>query len=178
MPSTDFTPDVAAVGNMLRARTRDDDGNLLGTFTPATTPTAEQCEELIVEAVEEITGILGDDIPERLYKSAKAVAVLLSAMNVELTYYPEQVKDDHSAYPAYERRYNSAMDRKKGWLVLAVKDETTGGPAGPDDDMESLFFFGDFAESGDVVYDPERQTWVLRAPAPSADEGPVLGEWS
>lgn len=178
MPSSDYAPTLADVGNLLRARTTDGDGNELGTFTPNTTPTSDEAGNIIQEAVDEMSGRLGDDIPPRLFKPAKAITTLLAAMNVELTYYPEQVRSGKSAYEAYERRVTSALDRP-GWLVKAVKDESSGGEGGPaDDDAVPMFYFDDPVYEGEMVYDPHTQRWILRdPPPPSADEGPVLGVW-
>lgn len=182
MPNSDYTPAVADVGNLLRARTRDDDGNELGTFTPVTTPTQDQAETIIEEAVQEISAIIGDDIPERLFGPAKAIVSLLGAMNVELTYYPEQVTAGTSAYEAYERRVNQAIGtpRSPGWLVKAVKDEGAGGEPGPsDDDLVPLFNFDDPVLCGEMMYDPDTQRWILREPPPPfADEGSPIGVWS
>lgn len=182
MPSSDYTPTLANVGNLLRARTRDDDGNELGTFTPNTTPTNAQATAIIQEAVDEMEGRIGSDIPARLFKSATAVTVLMAAMNVELTYYPEQVSSGKSAYEAFERRVDKAMGTpgRPGWLVKAVIDESTGGAEGPeDDDLEPIFNFDDPIVDGELMYDPHTESWVLREPPPpSAGEGPAAGVWS
>lgn len=181
MPSSDYTPEVADVGNLLRARTRDDDGNELGTFTPATSPTDEQATALIAEAVQEMEARIGSDIPERLFGPARAITSLLAAMNVETTYYPEQVSSGKSAHDAYERRVNAALGTpsKSGWLVKAIVDESSGGAEGPeDDDLLPVFNFDDPLVDGELTYDPVTQSWVLRAPPPpSADEGPVVQVW-
>lgn len=187
MPSSDYTPDVQDVGGLLRARTVDDDGNELGTFTSAasdepTRPTLEEATESIEQAVEEIAGRIGADIPQALHGPAKSIAKLLSAMNIELTYFPEQVRNNKSPYEAYERRVRDALGTpgKPGWLVKAVIDAGQGGEAGPvDDDLLPVFYFDDPIISGEWIYDPTTERWILRAsPPPTADEGvPVwMGE--
>lgn len=180
MPSSDYTPTNENVANLLRARTVDDDGNELGAFTPETKPTGDQAEVIIAEAVDEIAGRIGQDIPAKLFKPAKAVTALLSAMNVESTYYPEAINNDNrSPYLAYERRVNAALDPKKGWLILAIKDQAAGGEDGPGDDQLDPIFFSDAVYSADFVYDPVTQRWIARdAPEPYADEGGVLGVWA
>lgn len=180
MPSSDFTPTVDDVGAMLRGRTRDDDGNELGTFTPTTLPTDTQAQSIIEQAVEEIAGQIGENIPARLRKSAKSITTLLAAMNVELTYYAEQVNSGKSAYEAYERRVNAALGtpQKRGWLVVAVNDEETGGDEGSADDAgEPMFYFGDGVADGEITYDPETQRWIAREPDPSASEGAITRVW-
>lgn len=187
MPSSDYTPELTDVGGLLRAYTVDDDGNELGTFTPAdqddaTRPTAEEATESIEQAVQELEGRIGSDVPERLHPSTKAIAVLMSAMNIVLTYYPEEVRSGKTAYEAYERRVKDALGtpQKPGWLVKAIIDESSGGEGGPvDDDLVPVFTFDDPVTSGIWTWDPHTERWILRAPPPpSADEGvPVwMGE--
>lgn len=108
MSVSDWTPTLLELGAVLRARTKDDVGNELGTFTDATRPNAEQTQELIDQAVDETRDEHGDpdrsDIrdPTQLYTAYKRQAILSAAMQVELTYFPEQVAAGRSPYPQLE----------------------------------------------------------------------------
>lgn len=146
MPLADFTPDVDAVGAILRTRTRLAGGQEAGTFLsaaadPTTTPTAEQVNELITDAVADLGAALGPDIPDApgedptAYRTAAArLAALGAALEVELTYFPEQVATGRSPYPQLLERYNA---RRKALLEAIVEigggaggGESAGGGAG------------------------------------------------
>lgn len=172
-----YKPSVAHVGALLRTRTVDDDGNKLGTFTnDDTEPTEDQAVEVIDEAVAEMESNVGTDIPVPLIRATRAVTSLLAAMNVELSYFPEQVGTDKSPYEALERRYNSALPR----LIKALDDVQQGGdPGAQDDELVPLFNFDEVSLTGEMTYDPVTERWVLRdPPPPSAGEGTPLGVWS
>jgi hypothetical protein len=60
---------------------------------------------LIDQAVVDVQTILGTSPPEYLADAAKSAATLKAAMYVELSYYPEQVRSDRSAYEQYRQMY-------------------------------------------------------------------------
>lgn len=141
MPLADFTPDVDAVGAILRTRTRTPGGQEVGTFNAETTPTNVQVSELIADAVADLGAALGPDIPDApgddpdAYRTAAArLAALGAALEVELTYFPEQVATGRSPYPQLLERYNA---RRKALLEAIVEigggaggGESAGGGAG------------------------------------------------
>lgn len=91
-------PTTRDVGRILRARTRDQYGNLIADFTDETTPDAAGALGEIREAVDEISEALGNDIPQELMGPAKRVITLLAAANIELSYFPEQAAQNNSMY--------------------------------------------------------------------------------
>jgi hypothetical protein len=109
MPSTDFTPTVADVGALLRARTKTASGSEAGTFTTETRPTADQVTALISTAAQDLVEVTGADIPESVWGSAKTAVIYRTAMLIELSYFPEQVATDRSAYPNYEKLWSEKL---------------------------------------------------------------------
>lgn len=101
-------PTVAEVGTLMRARTRDSMGNELGTFTTDTRPTATEVTEMIDSASELVEGRLGD-VPERLEPIVTTIIALRAAMAIELSYFPEEVGDDQSAYARYREQFQDAL---------------------------------------------------------------------
>jgi len=104
----DWAPTVAQVSSLLRARTKDNNMVELGTFTADTRPTAEQVGDLIPQAVGEVesrTGVLTDELEPRGIN----VAALYTAMLVELSYFPEQVRDGMSPYEQLKELFDGAM---------------------------------------------------------------------
>jgi hypothetical protein len=103
------TPDEVA--RLLRARTKDSSGAELGEWTTDTRPTLEEVEGLIDQAVELMAARVGDDeLPDPCAGGAHRLAGLLAAMLVELSYFPEQVNSDRSAYTEYKRLYDDGMN--------------------------------------------------------------------
>lgn len=136
MPPADWTPAVVDVGAVLRARTKDAVGNELGTFTGNTRPTDAEVTNLIAQAMAEVKAEHGDpDIPAdadptQLYAILKREAILTTAMQVELTYYPEQVATGRSPYEAIRLQ----RDRLIPLVGKAVQELQSGGRVGEGDD--------------------------------------------
>ena len=113
----DDYPTVQDVGDILRARTQDSDDDEVGTFTDDTRPTEGEVERMIVRAgsvVYSATGRLDDLACEGsggIQEAAKHWVSLLASMLIELSYSPEQVRSDRSAYAFYKEMWD---------------DETTG----------------------------------------------------
>jgi hypothetical protein len=114
------TPDDVAA--LLRARTKDADGHELGVFTDTTRPTADQVDELIALAYGDVSSQTGAYLDDRTAPAAQSMVALRAAMFVELSYFPEQVRSDRSAYPEYERLYTAGM--------TALGDAIDGNTAG------------------------------------------------
>lgn len=130
MPVSEFTPTVAQVGALLRARTQDDNGNELGTFTEATRPNGEQVRDLVGSAASRVGGKVSADLPDALLESAREVAAIRAAMMVELSYFPEQVGTDQSAYTELKELYNEGLAELQEAFLRIGADEA----AGTDDD--------------------------------------------
>lgn len=106
----EWTPAVADVAALLHARTLDDHGNTLGTFTTSTRPTAEQVEAIIAGAVADVqirTGIT-TLLPE-VYADARRLAALQAATIIEASYFPNEIDSDSSAYRQYQAQYLSGV---------------------------------------------------------------------
>lgn len=127
-PAANFLPLVSDVGAILRARTKDTMGNELGTFTSATRPTYADVLPLIAFASRRVTAKLDTDIPESLWKSASSAIALRTAMQIELTYWPEQLLSPRSAYQQLRDLY----DEELADLLLAVQRETSEDSTGVD----------------------------------------------
>jgi hypothetical protein len=113
MPTADYTPAVADVAALLPARTtrRGSGGAELGTFDETTRPTAAQVETLIAQAVKQLAGRIGPDLPSAETKdSAEWLASLFAAMLVETTYFPEQVRQQQSSYPQLKDLYDEGLE--------------------------------------------------------------------
>lgn len=110
MATSDWEPTVAGVGALLRARTRDRNGDEVGTFTRDTRPTDVQVSELIRSAVGDITSATGRvEIPTFAYGTATSVATAGAAMLIELSFFPEQVASGKSPYAQLETRYTQQL---------------------------------------------------------------------
>ena len=107
MPIDDFRPTVADVAALLRARTKDVNGNEVGTFNDDTRPTSAQAANIIETACGEVQTVMGVGPPAYLAEAAQALSALRAAMLIELSYFPEQVRSDRSAYPEYASMYDS-----------------------------------------------------------------------
>lgn len=126
-----WRPSVRDVAAHIRARTKDDQGNELGTFTNETRPTDDQVEELIPTGVRAIGAHIGTEIcvgdseetRAALYDDAQDLAALLVAMKIELTYYPEQVGTGRSPYPQLKELYDAGVKT----LIEAVSEHCGGG---------------------------------------------------
>jgi len=108
-PPINVTPTVADVAAMIRARTKDDNGNELGTFTDKTRPTEAQAQEAIehaVLAVHEKVGKVGANCAD----IARLAATYGAAAEIELSYFPEQARTDRSPYQFLIARWTAALE--------------------------------------------------------------------
>ena len=135
-PNVFINPTVDDVGAILRARTQDVEDDEVGTFTDTTRPTAEEVERIIGMArgvVLTRTGSLDsppmvcDTAPDLRTNASTAVA-MLAAMLVELTYFPEQVNSDRSAYEEYKELWNTVMEG-----LVGAAGECRGGEIVPEE---------------------------------------------
>lgn len=117
-----YTPSVMQVASLLRARTVDTAGVEIGTFNDATRPTEDQVLELIANAVGTLATKIGDTIPDVLIDEAKRLAAIRAAMLVELSYWPQMIRTNNSAYSQFESLWKEGFGDGKipGTLVTAV----------------------------------------------------------
>jgi hypothetical protein len=135
LPPEDATPglrpSVSEVASRVPRRTKENmtGGREVGTFTSKTSPTAEQVEDHITDAVDEVTGKIGTPTAgSKLERRARGAISLYAAMLIELTYFPEQVQTNRSPFTALERLYNSRI----GSLIADAEqgDDDDGGGGG------------------------------------------------
>jgi hypothetical protein len=110
-PQQQFTPSVSQVANWIRARTKNSYGVEIGTFTDDTRPTDEQAMAEIASATSDVVMFVDDDIPEEAWPLAQEVASLGAACRIELSYFPEQVGTDRSAYDRLKTYYDEMLLR-------------------------------------------------------------------
>lgn len=125
-PAETYLPMVSDVGALLRARTKDTRGNELGTFTADTRPTFDEVLRLIDQAAGDVTALTDYDIPKECYWQAAGVICLRAAMLVELSYFPEQVATNRSAYQHYKELYDDMLERLIGAVEREAAEEITG----------------------------------------------------
>lgn len=121
------TPDDVAA--LLRARTQDNTDVEVGQWTTGTRPTLVEVERILAMAQANVLGKTGslDELvcatADDILTQAAFLVALLAAMLVELSYFPEQVNSDRSAYTHYKDLWDTAVVD----LVEAVAECAAGG---------------------------------------------------
>ena len=123
VPPQDCLPSIDDVAALLRARTKDTNGNELGTFTDQTRPNAEQAQLQIDAAQALVLTRLPADIPARYGDAVAALVAYRAALRIEKSYFPEQIA---SARSAYEQLYQEYTDDLQA-LLDALADAGDGG---------------------------------------------------
>jgi len=117
-PDKFYPPTVDEVGALLRARTQDEDDDEVGTFTDTTRPTDEEVTIIIGQATSIVLGRTGSldsppmncELAPNLRTNAQTAVCMLAAMLIELSYFPEQVRSDRSAFENYRDLWNTMMN--------------------------------------------------------------------
>jgi hypothetical protein len=137
---TNYMPTVGDVGLVLRARTKDSNGVEQGTFTDDTRPTDDAVAGIIEKAADEVLPEIGLDIPDVLWKSAANLISIKTAMMVELSYFPEQIRTDKSPYRELKDLYTTDLAS----LIVGIKEYMESGliVAGADV-LKPYYFFPD-----------------------------------
>lgn len=132
-------PAVRKVAALIRGRTRDANGQLIGTFTNdgRTTPSADQVEEEIDQALREAYPVFGADVPDAtgsdpdaLRKSAQAVVAARAAALVERGYFQQEVVKGSSPYPQLMEDWTEGLKR----VGKAIREIGAGDVIGSGDD--------------------------------------------
>lgn len=122
---------VAEVAAHIRARTKDNNGNEVGTFTDTTRPTDAQCEEAITAAVRFIHTRVGY-VGEGCTDLAREAVSLGAAADIERSYFPEQSRSDRSVYTFLRDERDSALTGLvacvEGDLPSSQTEDEYGGP--------------------------------------------------
>jgi hypothetical protein len=129
-----FRPQVTDVAALIRTRTRDMHGNELGTFNEDTTPTAANVDSIIDGAVRWVQQRVGMEVCEAVVGMVRDTVALRAAMQVELTFFPEQVSANRSPY----QQMKDLMDEDLKVLIEAVRQQCSDGGEilGPTDDAQ------------------------------------------
>ena len=102
-------PSVDDVAALIRARTKTAGGDEIGTFTPETRPTDVQVQQLIILAEGDVLVQTGSKLGQVSATEATSMIALRAACFVELSYWPEQIRTDRSAYEQLWRMYEAGM---------------------------------------------------------------------
>lgn len=137
----DWTPSLDDVGAVLRARTVDDFGHELGTFNSGTRPTGDQVLTFVDTAVADVRSEAGK-IPSKEQPLARRVAAIGAALQVELSFFPEEVATGQSPYAQLERMYEKLLAR----LVTAISTDN-----GNDDSDPTLLAVDSFGNDCGIV---------------------------
>lgn len=128
MPVTDWATTVDGVAAYVRSRTKDRNGNEVGTFNGLTRPTDVQVTSLLADAGSDVADQIGWDIPNVFWPRAAAQTQLAAALLVELTYFPEDVGTNRSPYA----QLKTLFDERLGRLKTAIADYDAD-PTDPDE---------------------------------------------
>ena len=143
-----WSPSVEEIGARLRARTKVRSGAELGTFTEPddplgeTRPTKKQVESMIEDAVSEVkVNATPCQDKANLEARAKGLAILYACMQIEISYFPEQVAADKSPYARFKELWDDGLPK----YVEAVQENCPGGEGGEDasGSVAARGFFGD-----------------------------------
>jgi hypothetical protein len=162
-------PSLADVAALIRARTKDSNGNELGTFTAATRPTDAQAQEAIdhaVAALGEKVGIVAPPCTD----VARMAAAYGAAAEIELSYFPEQARADRSPYQFLLARWQQALEGTRECVLGNVPGAGTGGtPA-------SGFGLGTITARSGVAYDFYTGDMGLLSDLPEPEPPPGGGD--
>jgi len=158
-------PTLDQVGALLRARTKDKDGNELGTFTPETRPTDIEVFNLMYMANGSISQCIGDGtgIPVWALPPVGQYIAMRTAMLVELAYWPEQTDPADSIYQRLLELTAPMPEAICAWMSSAGQNPSDLGPDGAVLGAPAFNFPGwDWVWAGGEVHDLERCTpWVI-----------------
>ena len=122
-----WLPDPQEVANLLRARTKDDQSQEIGAWTANTRPTEYEVRGLTRTAAGDLLAAVPLLTPtwEDPETAAQTLCAYRTAMLVELSYWPEQVAAQQSAYAEYRRMWEEGIEALKGALEGPASGATT-----------------------------------------------------
>lgn len=159
-----WLPASQQVADLLRARTKDNDGRELGSWSETTRPTEYEVWGLIETAAGDV--LVAVDMLRRDYPDedgiARGLCAKRTAMLIELSYFPEQAAAAGSIYSEYRQQYNDG--------VLALINLLAGPPAGG-----STYSVRTATTTiGALGDDGFRPWWVLNLPEPETGQPAVV----
>lgn len=102
-------PTVDEVAALLHARTNVM-GRETGTFSDQTRPTDDQVRHLIDLAAADLAARVGNPLPIDVEPDVRRLAALKAAALVEMSFFPQQLDSDQSAYRQATADYLSGVD--------------------------------------------------------------------
>lgn len=159
-----WLPPPQQVADLLRARTKDDQGNELGTWTADTRPTEYEVRGLIETAAGDLlaaVGLLAPDSDDPR-GAAQALTAYRAAVLVELSYFPEQVTVQQSAYAEYKAMWDAGIDR--------LRDELAGPPGGGSTYSTQMeistvaYYYGGLLYPAGSIYQPLLEQGAINVP--------------
>lgn len=120
-----FSPSIQRVASLLHARTKNSSGVEIGTFDNNTRPTAVQVANIIGIAVHNVGSAFKGIVPAEWIPEATEIAALKSAMLIELSFFPEQVRTGRSPYAEYKDLYDQKIELMQNALLVVEPDPDT-----------------------------------------------------
>lgn len=118
-------PSLETVASLVRARVKTRMGGELPVWTSDTRPTDLQVYELMKFAGMDMLPCVGDPetLPAKYHEAVSLCVALKTAALIELSYFPEQVEQDRSAYSEYIVLYD--LSKNNICQVIADDPEVT-----------------------------------------------------
>ena len=123
-PAT-WLPTVDDVAAIMQARTRQGfvgGGRSSGTFDDTTTPTGDQVEALIANAQTAVLAKVGGKIPASVTAIAKLAVARYAAMDIEASFWPDQLQRDQSPWKAHKAQFESLLADLATAVQQAITD--------------------------------------------------------
>jgi hypothetical protein len=100
-------PTLETIAAIIRARVKTRMGGEVPIWTADTRPTDLQVQMLVPVAALDMLPCVGDSetLPEKYWQPVSLCVALRTAMLIELSYFPEQVSQDRSAFAEYAAMY-------------------------------------------------------------------------
>lgn len=137
MPASDYRPTVQQVASKLPARTHTRGGVEAGVFNTDTRPTADQAEAVIDQALIDVAGEIGTEIPAAVDDDvdpvdvAQSLATLYAAAMIEMGFWSEQVATGESIYAQLMELYEKRLPGVKRLMDrLRAAEGDTGDDMG------------------------------------------------
>lgn len=161
-----LSPSVDDVAALIRARTKDKNGIEIGTFNDDTRPTDAQAQQAIDHQIVLLGAAVGS-VGDGCSGLAQIVVAYGAAAEIELSYFPEQARNEMSAYVYLIARYEEFLTG----LVACVEGNTPDAPDPDDPDAQSVRYGTIDAISGTVNAYYTQRLWPA---LPGVPGGPLL----
>jgi hypothetical protein len=149
-----------SVATLLRARTKDSNGNELGYWSEDTRPTLNEVLEYIRMACGELLLCTGAWLPPQMWLMSEHVIALKAALLIELAYWPEQIETDQSPYLELKKLFDADSKVLCEASAQYRPDDLPDPDVGRGDTTVPLFYFGDGCspcQAPRIVYSPETE---------------------